>query len=88
MTQEPKAEGVGWVFWIVTFLLFLGPCFYGVRTILYDDVSPIAPFVFGLLAAAFAAGIVSWLVNTALHTTAARKRNAEQQSKKPERNQT
>lgn len=77
-----KLEGVGWKFWSASFLVLLGPSLYLGWLIRYEDVSSLVPGLVGIMVAALGAGVVSWIVNSALHSRHARARKAERKQNK------
>jgi hypothetical protein len=58
-----EIEAVGWVFFVVTFLILVGPLVYLSWQIVYRTAPWFAPVGMGLFSAAIAAAILSWAVN-------------------------
>jgi uncharacterized membrane protein YvlD (DUF360 family) len=80
-----ELEAVGWGFWLICFFVFLAPCIWLMTLVVYDNTTFWAHGMFGLLTAAFIAGIVSWLANSALQAKTARRKKALQQNKRKDR---
>ena len=81
-----KLDAVGWGFWVIVFIIVVGPCIYGLLQIGDQGVEPLVLVVFGTLAAAIVAGLFSWLANFLLQARAARMRAAQQHARRKERN--
>ncbi len=77
-----KFEFVGWVFWAVTFALLVGPAVYGAWQITREGASPMIPIAMGVVAAALAAGVVSWAINSVLQWRYQRRRLKERKKSK------
>ena len=74
---QRRLEAVGWRFWGVTFAVLLGPLWYGAHRMVREDTPFLATLGIGIVAAAVAAGLVTWPVNSVLQHLA-KKRHAEQ----------
>lgn len=79
-------DSVGWRFWSTCFILFLAPGIYLSWQLAYEEVSPGALILFGIIFAALVAGFMAVIVNTILGTRAEKKRKVEKkQAKKQKR---
>lgn len=70
MAKQKTVEefiGVGWLFWTIAFGVLLGPFFYLVWQVRYEDVTPLFPVVVAVCLAALTAGFLSVGVNSVLH---------------------
>ena len=73
-------ESLGWIFWLICFVVLMGPCVYLALGASYEGVNPSGPIMLGLLAASMLAGLVSWIANGLLQLRARRTR-AKQSSR-------
>ena len=72
MSTESRWESVGWGFFGIMLVLFLGPCIYLVLSMTYDTLHIGTRVGTGVFLAFFAAGMVSWMVNSLLQYRSAR----------------
>jgi TRAP-type C4-dicarboxylate transport system permease small subunit len=68
-----KFDAAGWTFWLVIFLILVGPSVYGAWKIVYSSASRTVPISAGIVFAAIGAGFISWTVNAVIQ----RKRKKE-----------
>jgi hypothetical protein len=87
-TTKRKFDSVGWGFWLIVFVVAVGPCIYGLLKIGDEGVEPIVLVTFGTLAAAMVAGLFSWVVNFLLQARVSRARAREGQGHKKKRKKT
>lgn len=78
-------DAAGWPFWIVVFLIAVGPCLYGSWHLVYDEVSRVLPVSMGLIFAALIAGFLSWAVNTVLQKRVKKRRHSERKKAKKQK---
>jgi hypothetical protein len=64
--SKSRLDAAGWLFWIVVFLILIGPCIYGAWQIIDPDKNRLYPIGTGVVLAAIASGFVSWAVNAVL----------------------
>ncbi len=64
--ETVRTYSVGWLFWLITMGIFAGPAIYVCFKIVVEGTFFMVPVGFGLIAAALAAGILSWAVNAVL----------------------
>ena len=72
MTNQDRLESVGWVFFGVAVAVMLGPCIYVVLKLTHDALTIGMRVATGAVLAFFAAGFISWFVNSMLHSRAQR----------------
>lgn len=75
-------DAAGWLFWIVVFVVLLGPGIYGSKLAMYDDTPWVTWVGGGLVVAALGAGMVSWGVNSVVQRRRKRLRIAEKKRAK------
>ena len=75
--RTKQVDAVGWIFWLVVFIVLIPAGFYGAHKITREDVSHLVSFGIGVLAAAIAAGFVSWAVNAVIQFFRERERKAQ-----------
>jgi len=75
-------DAAGWRFWLLVFLLSLGPYMYGSWQLVYDDASRLIPISMGGVLAAVSAGIVSWAVNSVIQKRVKKQRHARRKKAK------
>ena len=88
MTPKESAKGidsVGWIFWLLCFVAFLGPCLYFSWQRAYESVSLIVPLGLGSAIAGIGAGFMSWVVNMALQNRARKRQQMERKQTKKKR---
>lgn len=66
-------DSVGWVFWFIAFIVFLGPSIYLSWQVVRDDQAAPIPVGMGAILAGFLAALLSWVVNTVLQTRSKRR---------------
>ncbi len=54
---------LGWLLWIVTTLVLVGPCIFLVYQVTYDTAATLTRVVAGIFSAAILAGVLNWLGN-------------------------
>lgn len=64
--QRFKLEYAGWLFWLVTAAILLGPITYGAFQLVREREGPFVPIGIGIIVAAFASGVITWAVNAVL----------------------
>lgn len=69
---EKELLEAGWGFWIVSFVAALGPCLFIGSRVVRESAPRLAPISFGVIAAAFGAGLVSWAANSVVQRRAER----------------
>ena len=75
-------EAVGWGFWLICFAIFFGPSLYLGYTISYDDrKGGVLPWVIGFSLAAFAAGLLSFMVNFIIQKWMVSRRKRDRKAK-------
>jgi len=79
-------DAAGWLFWVVVFLIALGPCLYGSWHLVYPEVSRLIPLSMGFVLAALSAGFLSWAVNAVLQRHGKKRRSSERKKTKKQRN--
>lgn len=67
MTTENRIDSVGWIFFGVMLALLIAPCIYGVYAITNTTVTIGIRVGMGIFLAFFAAGFISWIVNSMLY---------------------
>lgn len=70
-------DAAGWLFWIVVFVVLIGPLTYLSWNIVYETASRIVPVAMGVVGSAIGAGFISWAVNAAIQFRAKKKRTQE-----------
>lgn len=75
-------EAVGWVFWLVTSLILVGPLIYAFWQVTHDSVTRFAPVVMGTITAAIGAGFIAWPVNVAIQRRNKKQRLAQRRKSK------
>ena len=61
-----KFDAAGWLFWLIVFIVLVGPCIYGTWKVVYSTAPRTVPIIVGLVLAAVGAGVVSWAVNAVI----------------------
>lgn len=79
-----RIEAVGWRFFLVAFILLIGPGIYFSFSIMREEIPWVVPAGLGLLVGAFAAALVTWALNEALQRYH-RKRRLEARKKAKKR---
>lgn len=77
--------GVGWLFWTIAFGVLIGPFFYLIWQVRYEDVTPLFPVVVAVCLAALTAGFLSVGVNSVLQRRQERRIKAERKKSKKKR---
>jgi hypothetical protein len=80
MKSLSKLDSVGWGFWGICFIVFLGPCIYVGWILSNDYVESSVRVLIGITGAAMVAGVISWVVNDQLHRRKMRRIRAERES--------
>lgn len=70
-------EAVGWLFWLITFLVLVGPLVYGCWQITHAAASRLVPVVTGAALAAVGSGLIAWPVNSFLQYRNKKRRLAQ-----------
>ena len=82
LVMKKGIEGVGWGFWLICFAIFFGPSLYLGYTISYDDrKGGVLPWVIGFSLAAFAAGLLSFMVNFIIQKWMVSRRKRDRKAK-------
>ena len=85
MTKQKKEEGIeaaGWVFFLITFAIMLGPCNLLGWHLRYEQVSPAPILAFSTTIAAIGAGLVTWGANGVIQARRQKQRKAERKESK------
>jgi len=80
-----ESVGVGWVFWAIAFGILVGPFFYAIWQVRYEDVTPLFTVVVAVCLAALTAGFLSVGVNSLLHKRWERRNKTERKKSKKKR---
>ena len=80
-----KFDAAGWGFWGIMFALFLAPSIYVVWNFTFRVQRSEIAIGAGVVLAALAAGIVSWVVNTILQRNLKKQRLTERKLAKKKR---
>lgn len=77
MGQVKHIDSVGWIFWLVCFVLFSAPCIYWAWQQKYESTPWGTPIIIGMVAGAIIAGMFSSAVNWVLQRRARNRQLAE-----------
>jgi hypothetical protein len=80
--KEWEFDAAGWAFWVILFLVLIGPCIYLGKIVCYDDTSPTVWVGFGIVFSAIGAGLISWAVNSVVQRRRKRQRIVERKKAK------
>jgi hypothetical protein len=83
-----RRDSVGWTFWLVTFGVLVGPCWYlAYRSVYESEKEGFVPYVLAGALAALGAGLLSFSVNLYYRVRAENEKKAARKSKKQARDQ-
>ena len=80
--DKEETYGVGWVFFVICFLLSTGPSIYFTWFKTYEDRRGLFPVIIGLVLAGLVAGLITWAVNSVWYAIASRLYKAKQKKSK------
>lgn len=81
MTTKNHIDSVGWIFFGVTLAVMLAPCIYLILKMTNDSLSMGARAGTGITGAFFAAGFISWIVNSMLYYRARKREEREERER-------
>lgn len=79
---KSSEEAAGWLFWLVSFVIFIAPCIWGAWQVARESATPAAKIVLGVVATAMAASLLSWAVNSVYQYRNKKRRIAERKKAK------
>ena len=80
-----RLEAAGWGFWLVTCLVLSVPCVYVSYRVTQEDLSREIPLALGVIAAIVIGAFVTFLANTVIQWSNARRKDAERKQSKPKK---
>ena len=80
--DKVETQGLGWIFYIICFLLLTGPSIFLVWVNTYDVNKGAFPVIGGLVLAGMGAGVITWAVNGVWFAIASRLYQAKQKKSK------
>ena len=88
MAKKEKSrwfDSAGWVFWLITFAVFVAPCIYAAVKFTYPEISWPVRAGTGLVSASIGAGLFTFSVNAVLQWRIRRQRLAKRKEAKRRR---
>lgn len=84
--DKPKSfriEAAGWGFWLVSTIVLAIPFVYASYQVTEDHLSREIPLALGIIGAAMAGAIVTYIANTIIQRSYERRKAAERKQNKP-----
>lgn len=81
-SKKRRIEGAGWMFWSVSFIVLLGPSIYLAAQVKYSNLTNFGVVLYGFIASAVAASVLTLVVNSVFQFSIARIRKFEKRRAK------